>query len=462
MNTPENYYAILGVPLSADNDTLKRAYRQLARRYHPDIAGEAGAVEMKRINRAYAVLSDPEKRQHYDTVIGGVLDLRARFTARPQRKPQRGDSGEDFAFSGLDIFSTHGPLKAGLRIRVPFGVISSISCIKTTYGLLLAAGSIDGQVTIWQIIDGQANIAKTFTPAPGATVESIRELRFSEGGALLAGWNRLNIHVWDSYSGELLWHSPLQGRAVAAHYSLDIIPHVINQGEKSVQMALPYLAEDVRAPSAWGVRATDVLTHDLTHDAQALSNALTCLEDKLENRHFWAIRMRALAWDRHTLVTLSCAQVPEEKQQMAIVRRWNLTSKARIGGKVQPQIEAAILVGRCEDCTPPYVATSDANRVAFVYAGKTIRICDIAAGTYQEVLSGTMGGSARMAISHDGQFLAVAREDSEVNEGVIDLWSIPTGQILQKFYHPWSISALQFIDHQLVVALTDGTLQLWQ
>ena len=62
MDVPDNYYAILGVPIDADDDTLKRAYRQLARRYHPDLAGPEGAVHMKRINRAYDVLSDPEKR----------------------------------------------------------------------------------------------------------------------------------------------------------------------------------------------------------------------------------------------------------------------------------------------------------------------------------------------------------------------------------------------------------------
>ncbi|GER88428.1 hypothetical protein KDW_25900 [Dictyobacter vulcani] len=67
-----------------------------------------------------------------------------------------------------------------------------------------------------------------------------------------------------------------------------------------------------------------------------------------------------------------------------------------------------------------------------------------------------------MAISATAQWLAVAREDSEVNEGVIDLWSITTGQIAQKFYHPWQISALTFADEQLIVALTDGTIQIWQ
>ena len=146
---------------------------------------------------------------------------------------------------------------------------------------------------------------------------------------------------------------------------------------------------------------------------------------------------------------------------MAIVRRWDLTARRR-GGKLQPQIAASILVGRCEDCTPPYSVTPDASMLAFVHLGNKIRLCDTHTGSYSEIASGKIGGSARLAISPDAQWLAVAREDSEVNEGVIDVWSITTGQILQKLYHSWQISALHFADKQLVVALTDGTIQVWQ
>ena len=114
MDTPENYYAILGVPVDADLDTVKRAYRQLARRYHPDLAGAnlTAATEMKRINRAYAVLSDPEKRQSYDMVIGGIIDFRKGTRPRPQ--PRRFDTADDREFDGLSIFST----KVKLFIRL--------------------------------------------------------------------------------------------------------------------------------------------------------------------------------------------------------------------------------------------------------------------------------------------------------------------------------------------------------
>ena len=463
MNTPENYYAILGVPPDADNDTVKRAYRQLARRFHPDLAGPAGALEMKRINRAYAVLGDDEKRQHYDTIISGVLDLRSHTSPRPQSRPHTPDDPDDVEFSGMHTFSTRGPFHAGPVIRSSLGVTSALSSVYTVHGILIAAGSLDGHGMLWQIHDDQVDPPVTFASDPAQTIESLRELRFSAAGSLLAGWGRLGLHAWGTYNGERLWSYPLLERAVSAHYSLDMVFLATQPGQRVLRMALPYLPPDEPlAPRSKGVRGTDLVSHDLTLANATLFDTLTCAEENMEKRQFWAIRMRALAHDARSLLTLSCAQVPHEQQQMAIVRSWDLTTRTKLGGKLQPQIRQALLVGTCADCTPPYAVNPDANMLAFVSGGNTIRICDINAGNYSELASGLMGGSSRMALSPDGTWLAVAREDSEVNEGVIDLWSVTTGQIMQKFYHPWQISALHFAEKHLIVALTDGTIQIWQ
>ena len=62
-----DFYELLGVARDADADTLKRAYRRMARQYHPDINKEAGAEDrFKEIGRAYEVLSDPQSRARYD------------------------------------------------------------------------------------------------------------------------------------------------------------------------------------------------------------------------------------------------------------------------------------------------------------------------------------------------------------------------------------------------------------
>lgn len=463
MDTPENYYAILGVPVGVDSETLKRAYRQLARRYHPDLAGSEGALQMKRINRAYAVLSDPEKRLQYDTIIGGVIDIRQGGLTRPRPRPRRFDEVEDSELSGLSIFSTRGPFHSGSVLHTTIGVISSLSSVPTVNGLCIAAGTLDGTGVLWR--PESTGEPTRFAADPTFTIESLRELRFSNNGRLLAGWGRLGFHVWDTSNSKLLWSYSLLQRATSAHYSIDaVLQEAVNSsssGEEAT-LALPLLSQDPRAPRAQGVRATDIVSHTIGTPVDELSPPIICAENEITKRQFWAIRLRALARDARTLLTLSCAHTPGEENEMIIIRRWNLAAQTRFSKKRRLQIAASVLAGYCADCTPPYAITPEIDIVAFVYVGNKVRIYDTINGTYSELPSGTMGASSKLAISADGRFVAVAREDSEVTEGVVDLWAANQGELVQKLYHPWQISALHFAENQLIVALTDGTIQLWE
>ena len=58
-----DYYEVLGVPRDADHEAIRRAYRKLARKYHPDLNSSGDAEDrFKELGEAYEVLSDPDKR----------------------------------------------------------------------------------------------------------------------------------------------------------------------------------------------------------------------------------------------------------------------------------------------------------------------------------------------------------------------------------------------------------------
>jgi len=111
----KDYYEILGVSRDATADDIKKAFRRLARKYHPDVSKAPDAeARMKEVNEAFAVLSDPEKRAAYDQ-LGSSYRAGQEF-----RPPPDWDAGFEFTgrgFSGADaadfsdffseLFGTH-------------------------------------------------------------------------------------------------------------------------------------------------------------------------------------------------------------------------------------------------------------------------------------------------------------------------------------------------------------------
>uniref|UniRef100_A0A831U0Z4 J domain-containing protein n=1 Tax=Geobacter metallireducens TaxID=28232 RepID=A0A831U0Z4_GEOME len=92
----QDYYKILGVPRTASQEEIQRAYRKLARKHHPDISKAPDAEEQfKRINEAYEVLGDAEKRKKYDH-IGTSWRQGEEF------RPPFGDDGIRFTFTTED------------------------------------------------------------------------------------------------------------------------------------------------------------------------------------------------------------------------------------------------------------------------------------------------------------------------------------------------------------------------
>ena len=103
MADKRDYYEVLGLSKSASDDEIKKAYRKLAKKYHPDMnPGEKAAEEsFKEVNEAYSVLSDPDKKSKYDQFGHSAFD------------PSMGGSGFggagfggfDFCCSLFDFFS---------------------------------------------------------------------------------------------------------------------------------------------------------------------------------------------------------------------------------------------------------------------------------------------------------------------------------------------------------------------
>ncbi len=86
----KNYYEILGIKPDATDNEIKSAFRKLARKWHPDVAGNSKDVvnKFKEINEAYEILSNPEKRKKYDTLRGIFTQTKNKSSENKTEKQQ--------------------------------------------------------------------------------------------------------------------------------------------------------------------------------------------------------------------------------------------------------------------------------------------------------------------------------------------------------------------------------------
>lgn len=148
----KDYYKILGVSKNATTEEIKRAYRKLAHQYHPDKNHDSSGERFKEINEAYQVLSDPQKKAHYDQF--GTTDGSA-FSWGNQGGGFSQGGGFDFGFGGIgDIFEdffggVFSQVQTEVEINLTAAVLGETLDLQTSQGekinLRIPPGTQNGQ-----------------------------------------------------------------------------------------------------------------------------------------------------------------------------------------------------------------------------------------------------------------------------------------------------------------------------
>ncbi len=189
MPPDKDYYGVLGVPGSATPDQIKKAYRKLAKRYHPDAnPGDKSAGErFKEVSEAYSVLSDSAKRKQYDMLrkYGAFSGARARGSGTAQRggagaRPGAAPRYEEMDFGDLglgslgDLFSS---IFGGERRRR--GEPERGESVETVVSIPFRVAALGGKVPITVPVTEACGTCGGSGAAPGSTLSTCAECRGS-------------------------------------------------------------------------------------------------------------------------------------------------------------------------------------------------------------------------------------------------------------------------------------------
>lgn len=447
-----DYYAILEVERTADEETLRLAYRRLAWRYHPDVAGADALNKMQVINAAYQTLSDPERRKAYD---GGLRTQPDVTTTR------RGPTSDYRPRTGLRALS-QAPFSLYRRFSgLDASPVAAISF--TQDGALCGLGQLDGRLTVVSTTDGAVVSALAF--GARERVGALQALRLSPRGALACAWGfSLGTRVWSVPDGRTLWNTAISAPSGAMDAMLyDSAPHV-RLATPDAPMAL---ADD--DPFRWaedGRRATAVYSRPLASPVSAAwLTPIRCKEDgsmgwlREPPDDNWRVHARLLSIDGRSLLTFSTGRVATVGRANTL-QLWELDRRSGAGGlRAQGPRAIGRLIEPAGTLQFPIAATADLEWAAIGSYGRQVRLFHFRKRVSRYIEVGALTTDARLALSPDARRLALAQGTR------LQLFDTVTGGQIQEWQSGDEIASLAFfagaVGMGLGVGLRNGLVEVW-
>ena len=447
-----DYYAILEVSPNAGEDEIRLAFRRLARRYHPDVAGTGDVARMQRLNAAYQTLSDPERRRAYDRERGILSDTSRRAASSPAARrtsPPRVGA----------VRHSEGPLSHVATLAAGDGAsVTALAFARA--GLMAGIGLIDGRALLWELPSGR--LLNTLAFGPKAAAGVLQELRLSPSGALAAAWGLLlGTRVWRVAEARALWTAGVNGPSG----SMDA---VLADDPPRLRLALPDapLALADSDPFRWaheGRHGTAVYLRPLAGPvAPVWAVPRRCSEDPGARRSRRAsdggvrVHQRLLSADGRRLLTLTTAPSGKTPSGGAL-HIWEIEHRSVLGG-IRPRRVARVTLPAGASWFPS-AATPDLAWVATGHTGRALNLIAPRSHARRTIPTGVVPADARAALSPDGALLALARGTR------LDLWRTTDGGHAQEWEFAAEIVALEFAGQAnrplLGIGLGNGLAEVW-